>query len=105
MTARRKTAARGYGTPHQRLRAYWKPIVEAGQAECHAERCLMPSRWIIPGTPWDLGHQPGKAGYRGPEHRRCNRHEGQRMSVAIQRAQRALRAPQRTAQPARYTRW
>ena len=98
----RSTSERQYGWPHQQLRARWAPVVAAGQAECQAERCLMPSRWIAPGQEWDLGHQPGKAGYRGPEHRKCNRAEGQRMSVAIQRAQ---RAPRRAAQPARYTRW
>jgi hypothetical protein len=27
----------------------------------------------VPGTPWDLDHAPGKLGYLGPSHRRCNR--------------------------------
>lgn len=66
------TASRGYGTSHQQQRAHWAPLVQAGDVECHAERCLMPSRTIAPGAPWDLGHDADR-NWTGPEHRRCNR--------------------------------
>lgn len=76
---RRSTTARGYGRPHQKLRASWKPYVDAGMVECHATECLEEqdgrTRWILPGTPWDLGHNRDRTAWTGPEHRRCNRHE------------------------------
>lgn len=76
MRGRRSTAQRGYGTEHQKLRRAWKPYVDAGKVRCHAVVCLMPSRWIAPGAPWDLGHTRDRTGWTGPEHRKCNRAEG-----------------------------
>jgi hypothetical protein len=73
---RGKTAARGYGGGHQRLRAQWKPAVDAGQAWCHAVVCLKPSRHITPGTPWHLGHTPDRTAWTGPEHSVCNLSDG-----------------------------
>jgi hypothetical protein len=73
-----ETTARGYGTEHQRLRAYWDQYVQAGDAHCHAAICLQPTRWIQPGTDWDLGHTPDRTSYTGPEHAKCNRTEGAR---------------------------
>lgn len=67
-----KTAARGYGGPHQKHRARWRPIVDAGQGWCHAITCLKPTRWIQPGTPWHLGHNPARTAWTGPEHEQCN---------------------------------
>jgi predicted nucleic acid-binding Zn ribbon protein len=64
-----KTAARGYGWDHQKLRAWWTPHVDAGLVDCW--RC---GRHITPGTPWDLGHDDhDRTTYRGPEHQQCNR--------------------------------
>ncbi len=82
------TAARGYGGGHQRLRAQWKPAVDAGQVCCHAAVCLMPSRWIMPGTPWDLGHTPDRATWTGPEHQRCSRADGPRRGNRLRKARR-----------------
>jgi hypothetical protein len=63
------TTARGYGTEHKRIRAKWKPIVDAGQANCW--RC---GQWLDPSKPWDLGHDDhDRTIYRGPECRPCNR--------------------------------
>ncbi len=73
----RTTKQRGYGIQHQKLRAQWKRVVEAGQAQCHATTCLMQSRAIMPTEPWDLGHDPHR-NWTGPEHRRCNRADGAR---------------------------
>jgi len=72
------TASRGYGGDHQRLRAQWKPKVDAGQAFCHAAICLKPTRWIQPGTPWHLGHTPDRTAWTGPEHEQCNESEAAR---------------------------
>jgi len=72
----RTTAERGYGGAHQKLRARWAPKVAAGQAWCHAAACQMPTRWIPPGSDWDLGHTPDRAAWTGPEHASCNRSEG-----------------------------
>jgi hypothetical protein len=64
-----KTAARGYGAVHQKLRAQAKALVDSGGAVCW--RCGIA---INPGEPFDLGHDDHDRGtYRGPEHRRCNR--------------------------------
>jgi hypothetical protein len=72
------TAQRGYGGDHQRLRAQWKPTVDAGQAYCHAVICLKPARHITPGTPWHLGHTPDRTAWTGPEHEQCNESEAAR---------------------------
>lgn len=78
--------ARGpeYGAAHKAERASLVPIVGAGQATCTEPVCLMPTRHIPPGTPWDLAHDRdttarlGIPVYHGPAHRRCNRAEGAR---------------------------
>lgn len=74
--------AKRYGRAHQQERAKWKPIVEAGQANCW--RC---GRWLNPAQPWDLGHDDyDRNVYRGPECRPCNRgtaaSRGNRMRAA-----------------------
>jgi hypothetical protein len=66
---------RGYDADYDRERRRWAPKVEAGQTHCHAIVCVMPARWICPGTPWDLGHDDQRR-IRGPEHMRCNRSAG-----------------------------
>jgi hypothetical protein len=79
------TTARGYGWRHQRVRAAWRPRVEAGLVDC--ARCGEP---IVPGEPWDLGHDDVDRGrYRGPEHRYCNR------SAGAERRHRRLTAEER----------
>jgi hypothetical protein len=87
------TTRRGYGWPHQRVRAYWARLVEAGQAFC--AHC---GGWIPPGTPWDLGHTDDRGSYTGPEHARRNRAKAARKRNALAR-QRAA------AQWAVYQRW
>ena len=65
-----------YGLEHKRQRARWAPLVQRGEAQCHAKVCLMPSRLIAPGSRWDLGHDPTGTTWTGPEHPTCNRSEG-----------------------------
>lgn len=72
------TAARGYGYAHQRMRDSLAPIVASGRARCAEVVCLMPDRWIPPGSKWDLAHGATRDTYRGPAHARCNRSEGAR---------------------------
>src|SRR5699024_117285 len=66
---RRGTATqRGYGHAHQRLRAKWEPIVEAGNVHCW--RC---KQRIEPSDNWHLGHDDNnREAYRVPEHATCN---------------------------------
>lgn len=71
-----KTAARGYGYRHQQERRRLRPLVEAGNAYCTQPVCLKPSRWIQPGTPWDVGHNDDRTAYTGPTHRACNQTAG-----------------------------
>lgn len=66
---RGSTADRGYGHEHQRRRKLWIPRVERGEVAC--ARC---GYIIVPGEPWDLGHDDeDRSVYAGPEHQRCNR--------------------------------
>lgn len=82
MPNKRKTSERGYGAQHAALRRSWAHVVKEGRAFCAARTCLEPTRWIRPGTPWDLGHTPDRTAYTGPEHPRCNRSEGARRGNA-----------------------
>ena len=63
---------------HPKIRAKYKSAVDAGEAFCAEPICVLPHRWIEPGTPWDLAHDRDTGGYRGPAHARCNRAEGAR---------------------------
>jgi len=76
------TTERGYGYDHQQERERWRPIVERGEGCCSEEICLEASRWIRPGTVWDLAHDRRNGGYLGPAHGRCNRSEGARFRWA-----------------------
>lgn len=71
-------SAADYGHAHRQQRERWAPTVKAGEAYCTEPVCLLPDRWIAPGTPWDLAHNraAGPGHYHGPAHRRCNRSEG-----------------------------
>jgi hypothetical protein len=57
MVQRAKTSDRGYGWNHQQARQRWARLVAAGLADC--ARCGEP---IIPGEPWDLGHDDDDRG-------------------------------------------
>lgn len=67
---------RGYTNEHDRLRARWKPKVEACTVHCHAIVCIEHVRLILPGQAWDLGHTADRTAWTGPEHATCNRSAG-----------------------------
>ena len=67
-----------YRYAHQQERNRWRPIVEAGQAACSEPVCVMPTRWIAPGSRWDLSHDATGTRWIGPSHARCNRAENAR---------------------------
>jgi hypothetical protein len=102
-----KTAERGYGTQHQRMRRYllarWRPgdpCARCGQPMLH--------RWLIDASgrrvsAIDLGHTDDRRGYTGLEHRACNRRDGQRKTAAIARARGGLTPRQLSA--ARMRQW
>lgn len=71
--ARGTRQQRGYDRAHERERERWRPVVELGQVDCHAPTCVMPTRRIHIGQPWDLGHTDDRSTWRGPEHVPCNR--------------------------------
>ena len=75
---RASASKRGYGKAHRLERAKWKPIVDAGSAICAEPVCLMPTRWIKPGSPWHLSHNTDGTAWIGPSHRRCNLAENAR---------------------------
>ena len=72
------TTLRGYGYLHQQLREKLRPMVEVGLVCC--ARC---GALIESGERWELDHAPGKQGYLGPSHFRCNRSAGGRIGAAI----------------------
>lgn len=74
----RKDSAKYSSPEHKAERARWTPVVAAGEAHCAEPVCLMPSRWIPPGSAWDVAHDPSGTRYIGPAHARCNRSEGAR---------------------------
>lgn len=80
------TNARGYDAAHKRERERWRPIVEAGQAQCHAIECKMPSRAIDPDASWHLGHTADRSTWTGPEHVKCNTSDGGRRRHAKEQA-------------------
>jgi hypothetical protein len=71
-----------YGGAHQATRRALAPYVPGSRCW----RCGYP---ILPGQPWDLGHDDDNpTQYRGPEHARCSRAAGARKGNARRRARR-----------------
>jgi hypothetical protein len=65
-----KTAARGYGGQHQKLRAWWAQQMQIGWLNGEPIPCWRCGHSIQPGQAWDLGHDDhDRTKYRGPEHR------------------------------------
>lgn len=66
---RPKTAARGYGSPHQRTRSRFQRRLNQGEVFL----CAKCGKQVHFCEPWDLGHTADRHGYTGPEHQACNR--------------------------------
>jgi hypothetical protein len=101
MSTRGSTAERGYTGEHVKLKERWRPVVEAGQAHCTEPVCAYRTRWIPPGTAWDLAHDRTTGSYRGPAHRKCNRAEGARWGNQV-RGRRRHRLPPHPAREPRH---
>jgi hypothetical protein len=76
--ARGTKQQRGYDRHHDHLRERWRPRVERGLVDCHADPCIAPQLRIQPGEAWHLDHTAARTGYRGPAHARCNTSAGGR---------------------------
>lgn len=94
--------SRGYGKAHRKMREFYRPLVEAGDASC--SRCLVqivPPGGICPkcgkhvakGRPqkgfcgWDTGHDDvDRDIYTGPEHSCCNRKAGAKKAARLTNA-------------------
>lgn len=91
--AMRMGMADKYGYAHRQTRRHWAPIVASGAAMCAEVRCLMPSRWIPPGSDWHLAHDPSGTRYVGVSHSTCNVSEAATRMHANQKL--AQEAPRR----------
>jgi hypothetical protein len=80
---------------HRAMVAQCRAIVDSGHGWCTEPICLMPTRYIPPGSPVDAAHD-GPDAYRGPAHPKCNRSEGGKRGNRS-----AMRRPGRRA----FTRW
>lgn len=69
---RASSSERGYDAAHRRLRRSWQRRMNAGE-QVSCLRCGLP---ILPGQPWDLGHNDARDAWTGPEHAHCNRAAG-----------------------------
>jgi hypothetical protein len=65
-----------YRYRHQQERKRLKPSVDTGEAYCVQPVCVMRTRWIAPGTPWDVAHDDTGTITLGPAHAKCNRRDG-----------------------------
>jgi hypothetical protein len=76
------SAARGYGYAHRKERARLAPHVQRGDTYCQqglngsSGHCHYPTRRILPGQPWALGHNDARTAWIGPVHARCNQLDG-----------------------------
>jgi hypothetical protein len=71
------TAAKYRTKAHRDQRKRWASVVARGDGWCVEPVCLMRTRWIEPGSAWDVPHEADGVTYRdGPAHARCNRSEG-----------------------------
>jgi hypothetical protein len=99
---------RRYGSAHQKTRAEWEAVVQAGQAYCCEPVCVNPpekgGRWIppdVPGRPtgWHLAHTDDGLAYKGPAHAGCNLSEAGRRGNPKTRPSRTT--PRRSWRPTR----
>lgn len=75
---RGSSTARGYDAAHRHLRRQWEARLAAGETHTCA-KCGQP---VTATDQWDLGHTDNRQSWTGPEHRSCNRQDGQRKATA-----------------------
>jgi len=61
---------------HRAARVDLGKLVNQGEAYCAEPVCLMPTRWIEPGSEWHVCHDPSGLVIIGPGHAHCNTSEG-----------------------------
>lgn len=75
---RGSSTARGYDAAHRHLRRAWEARLATGETHTCA-KCGQP---VTAADQWDLGHTDDRQSWTGPEHRSCNRQDGQRKATA-----------------------
>lgn len=75
---RGSSTARGYDAAHRHLRRAWEARLATGETHICA-KCGQP---VTAADQWDLGHTDNRQSWTGPEHRSCNRKDGQHKATA-----------------------
>lgn len=75
---RGSSTARGYDAAHRHLRRAWEARLATGETHTCA-KCGQP---VTAADQWDLGHTDNRQSWTGPEHRSCNRKDGQHKAAA-----------------------
>lgn len=75
---RGSSTARGYDAAHRHLRRAWEARLATGETHICA-KCGQP---VTAADQWDLGHADDRQSWTGPEHRSCNRKDGQHKATA-----------------------
>lgn len=75
---RGSSTARGYDAAHRHLRRQWEARLATGETHTCA-KCGQP---VTATDQWDLGHTDNRQSWTGPEHRSCNRKDGQHKAAA-----------------------
>lgn len=75
---RGSSTARGYNAAHRHLRRAWEARLATGETHICA-KCGQP---VTDADQWDLGHTDNRQSWTGPEHRHCNRKDGQHKATA-----------------------
>lgn len=75
---RGSSTARGYDAAHRHLRRAWEACLATGETHTCA-KCGQP---VTATDQWDLGHTDNRQSWTGPEHRSCNRKDGQHKATA-----------------------
>lgn len=75
---RGSSTARGYDATHRHLRRQWEARLATGETHICA-KCGQP---VTAADQWDLGHADNRQSWTGPEHRHCNRKDGQHKATA-----------------------
>lgn len=89
----KRTDGKYASAEHRGARAKLKPVIESGQGWCvqglselnSSGACLYSTRYIPPGTAWDVAHDDSGTVIIGPAHAKCNRSDGGKRRHAAHR--------------------